>query len=166
MNIPTRVSPALSHPPPSRAVSPNTLPARPDLCGCRIFGYFDRLPCAPAQDNASCLERPPSERPYTRVSLIDPVENWNILQAEYLIRTCGAGVALNSELESDLRKAGAENNVVAAVRDVAPKPMGDGRPAPPPAPCGPANGSASVNSRDGLRYIFIPPGGFRMVQNI
>lgn len=73
------------------------------------------------------------------------------MRAEYLIRTCGVRVAFSSELERDLRESGAEENLIAAVRDVAPKPVMEEKPKPahepqhPPAPAG----AAKVDIRNG-----------------
>ena len=118
-----------------------------------------------AQTSAPCLERPAADRPYTRVRLLDIVKNQTPVRAEYLIRTCGVRIAFTAELEADLRESGAEEGVVVAVREVAPKPVVaviEKRPEPVAQPVGPVKGEVRVNSKDGLRYVFIPPGTFRM----
>ena len=112
-----------------------------------------------AQTAAPCMDKPMAERTYTRVRLLDIIRNQTPVRAEYLIKTCGVRVVFNNELEADLREAGAEDNVVAAVREVAPKPVVDKKPEPP---AGPVKGDVKVNPKDGLRYVFIPHGTFRM----
>ena len=123
------------------------------------------------QSPAPCLDRPPAERAYTRVRLIDVVRDQTPVRAEYLIRTCGIRVAFQKELEADLREAGAEDNVIEAIREVAPRPAAPPavkpaekkhEPPPPSAPVGPAVGEIRTNPKDHLRYAYIPPGSFRM----
>ena len=115
-----------------------------------------------AQATAPCLERPPAERPYTRVRLLDTVKNQTPVRAEYLIKTCGVRVPFNSELESDLRESGAGDSIIAAVRDAAPKSTAARKPEPTAEPARPAKGDIKVHPKDGLRYVYIPPGAFRM----
>jgi sulfatase modifying factor 1 len=79
-------------------------------------------------------------------------------RAEYLIRTCGVRVPFTKELETDLREAGAEDNVIAAVKEKAPKPA-ERVVVPPPPPASP---EIKVNSKDGQRYVWILPGKFTM----
>ena len=127
------------------------------------------LACAQAnaqQAPAPCLDVPAGERPYARDRLIRVVEDQGPNRAEYLIRTCGVDVAYTPELEAALKNAGARDNVIRAVRDVAPKPEVPQRqpervdpPKPPPAP---RAGQIVTNQKDGLRYAYIPPGRFRM----
>jgi formylglycine-generating enzyme required for sulfatase activity len=116
---------------------------------------------AAQQAPAPCLGRPAAERPYTRLRLIDVIRDQSPVRAEYLIRTCGIRVPFNTELEADLKEAGAEEAIITAVKEVAPKP-----PAPkvvePPKPAGPQAGDIRVNAKDGLRYAYVPPGSFRM----
>jgi hypothetical protein len=81
------------------------------------------------------------------------------LCAEYLIRTCGVRVRFTAGLEADLNKADAEARVIQAVRDVAPQPL---KPEPPKPPPGPTSLTVTTNPTDGLRYVYIPSGRFRM----
>ncbi|HEY3738513.1 MAG TPA: SUMF1/EgtB/PvdO family nonheme iron enzyme, partial [Bryobacteraceae bacterium] len=108
-----------------------------------------------AQVAAPCLERPPEDRPYNRDHLLDMVKSQTPHRAEYLIHTCGVSSPFNSQLESDLREAGAAANVIAAVREAAPKPAVVEKPKP-------AQGDVRENPSDRLKYVFIPPGTFRM----
>ncbi len=119
------------------------------------------------QQPAPCLARPVADRPYTRVRLFEVVRYEAPVRAEYLIRTCGIRMPFTNELESDLREAGTEENVMSAVRDVAPKPTAtppvkQPEPVNPPPPPGPKVGDFRTNPKDGLRYAYIPPGTFRM----
>ncbi|HEY3743373.1 MAG TPA: tetratricopeptide repeat protein [Bryobacteraceae bacterium] len=77
---------------------------------------------AQQQAPAPCLDRPAAERPYTRVRLLALVSDQGPSRAEYLIRTCGVRVPFTAELAADLKEAGAEENVIRAVRDIAPAP--------------------------------------------
>lgn len=110
------------------------------------------------QAPAPCLERASPERPYTRARLLTLVADQGPTRAEYLIRTCGIRVPFNKELETDLRKGGAEENVIAAVREVAPKPETIA-PNLTPVPNAPA---IKINPKDGQRYVWIAAGKFRM----
>ncbi|HEY3738514.1 MAG TPA: formylglycine-generating enzyme family protein [Bryobacteraceae bacterium] len=114
-----------------------------------------------AQVTAPCLDRPPEDRPYNRDHLLDMVKSQTPHRAEYLIRTCGVNSPLSSQLESDLRQAGADANVIAAVREVAPKPVVVEKPKPSPEGQT-AQGQVRENPKEGLKYVFIPPGTFRM----
>ena len=115
------------------------------------------------QAPAPCLTRPPADRTYTRARLLEIVKSQTPVRAEYLIRSCGVRVAIDSRLEADLREAGAATSVLAAIRAVAPKAALDEKAeapvtnAPPPA-----NGETRIHPKDGLRYVYIPPGTFRM----
>jgi len=83
------------------------------LLACNI-----ELPAFQAsQSPAACLNQPPRERPYSRSRLLDVIKNQTPARAEYLIRTCGVGVALTRDLERDLKDTGAHENVIAAVRE-------------------------------------------------
>ncbi len=96
----------------------------------------------PRQPNpAPCLARAAAERPYARDVLLQVVAEHPPLRAEFLIRTCGVREAYTGELEASLRKAGAGSAVLAAVREMV---------------------SVITNSKDGLRYVRIPPGKFQM----
>jgi formylglycine-generating enzyme required for sulfatase activity len=133
------------------------------IAGALLFASCHALDAS--QTAAPCLDRPPAERPYSRVHLIDAVRSQTAVRAEYLIRTCGVKVPFNAELEADLKEAGAEENVIAAVREVAPKPAVVTKklgPVAAPAPTGPVQGDIRENPKDRLRYAFIPSGTFRM----
>lgn len=135
------------------------------LRSCRIAAFVFLVPywsLRAAQATAPCLERLPAERPYTRVRLLDTVKNQTPVRAEYLIRTCGVRVPFTSELESDLRESGAGDSIIAAVRDAAPKSTAARKPEPTAESARPAKGDIKVHPKDGLRYVYIPPGSFRM----
>lgn len=114
------------------------------------------IAAAQPQVPAPCLDRPLAERPYSRVRLIAVVSDQGPNRAEYLIRACGVRVPFTADLEADLKEAGAEENVIRAVREVAP------RPEPPNPPPEATAGQIATNSKDGLRYVHIPPGRFKM----
>jgi len=115
-----------------------------------------------------CLERPAGERAYTRIRLMDVVRDQTPVRAEFLIRTCGVRVSFSADLETDLKEAGAEEKVIAAVREVAVRPAApppvvvEPKPEAPKPPPGPQAGDVRVNPKDGLRYAFVPAGTFRM----
>ena len=132
----------------------------------RSFALFllPLLAVAQEQVPAPCLDKVPTDRAYTRVRLIDVVRDQTPMRAEYLIRTCGVRVAFNKDLEADLREAGAEENVLVAVREVAVKPVvvKQAEPPPAPVPTSPKAGDIRTNPKDRLRYVYVPPGTFRM----
>ena len=108
------------------------------------------------QAPAPCLDRPEADRPYSRERLLTVVRDQTPARAEYLIRTCGVRTPWTEELAEALKEAGAEDSVVAAIREKAPAP-----PAPKPPP-GPAPGQVKQNPKDGLAYAWIPAGVFTM----
>lgn len=114
-----------------------------------------------AQVAAPCLDRPLEDRPYNRDHLLDMVRSQTPRRAEYLIRTCGVSSSFSGELESALQEAGAAANVIAAVREVAPKPVVIEKPKPAPERQ-PVQVDIRENPKDRLQYVFIPPGTFRM----
>ena len=98
--------------------------------------------------------------PFTRVRLLKAVIDYEAARAEFLIRSCGMSIPLTPDLEADLKELGAEPNVVAAIREVAPEP--EVKVETPKPLAGPRAGQIVTNSKDGLRYVYIPPGKFRM----
>jgi formylglycine-generating enzyme required for sulfatase activity len=110
------------------------------------------------QAPAPCLQDSPANRPYTRVRLLDVVASQTPVRAEYLIRTCGVRVPFTKELEADLKEVGAEPAVIEAVRAAAPQPA----PPEPVKPSRPVAGQVVTNPKDGLQYVYIPAGRFRM----
>ena len=112
------------------------------------------LTLAAQPSSAPCLERDPADRPYSRAALFKMISDQPPARAERLIRTCGVSVPYTPDLEAELKKSGAALNVIAALRSVAPKPPG-GKPGPGPL-------QILTNAKDGLPYVFIPPGRFRM----
>jgi formylglycine-generating enzyme required for sulfatase activity len=118
---------------------------------------------AQQQAPAPCLERPAADRAYTRARLITVVQDQTPLRAEFLIRTCGIRIPFSAELETALMEAGAEDKVIAVVREVAPPAAAVEPPVvEPKPPAGPQAGDVKVNPKDGLRYVYIPAGAFRM----
>ncbi|GEM_PF-4169516 len=70
---------------------------------------------------------------------------------------------ITMEIEKELRAAGADDALLSVLRGVAPKP------APPAAPkpsveraAEPSPGAVKENPKDGLKYVWIPPGAFMM----
>jgi formylglycine-generating enzyme required for sulfatase activity len=126
----------------------------------KILAFLVVLAGMEAQDQqpAPCLQRAEADRPYGHARLILMVQDNSRARAEYLIRTCGVSVPLTRELEGELRSAGAVEAVIAAVRDVAPPVGGSPR---PDMRAQPKAGSTKVNPKDGLTYVWIPPGRFR-----
>jgi len=62
----------------------------------------------------------------------------------------GVELSLTPEIEERLRAAGANDVLVAAIRKAKPTPKA------------PAPGETKVNAKDGLTYVWIPPGTFQM----
>ncbi|MFN0105877.1 MAG: formylglycine-generating enzyme family protein [Bryobacteraceae bacterium] len=134
----------------------------------RALFVFASIALAAQQAPAPCLDRPLAERPYTRLRLIDVIRDQTPVRAEYLIKTCGVRIPFTADLEADLKEAGAEEGLIKAVKEVAPKPAAPPpKPEPvkvvePPKPAGPQAAEIKVNPKDGLRYAYISPGTFRM----
>jgi formylglycine-generating enzyme required for sulfatase activity len=82
-----------------------------------------------------------------------------------LARQRGIDFQITPQIESELRRAGATDALLATLREIAPKP-----PAPPKPPVetprrgvsAPAAGTVRENPKDGLKYVWIPPGTFTM----
>jgi len=120
---------------------------------------------AQQQAPAPCLDRPATERPYTRESLIVVAQEQTPLRARYLIRTCGIRVSFSTELETELRRVGAKDMLIEAVRMVAPrmpKSQGEAVRVATKSSVRPRQGEVSINLKDGLQYVYVPSGTFRM----
>jgi len=89
-----------------------------------------------------CLQRAAADRSYNHDRLILMVQDNSRARAEYLIRACGVSVPFTPELEGELRAGNAVENVIGAVREVAPK-------------AGPKPGETKFNSKDSLTYVWI-----------
>ncbi|MBI3684225.1 MAG: formylglycine-generating enzyme family protein [Acidobacteria bacterium] len=115
---------------------------------------------AQTQAPAPCLQRPEAERPYSLERLKEMIPNLASVRLVYLIETCGVSFPWSAEADRELRGAGAEDGVIEVVRRKAPAP------APPPPkpnlPKEPSAGAIRVNPKDGQKYVWIPPGTFRM----
>jgi len=83
-----------------------------------------------------------------------------------LARERGIDFQMTPQTESELRQAAASagdepsaiNDLLATLRELAPKP----EPAKPAKTGQPQPGTVRVNSKDGLKYVWIPPGSFEM----
>jgi formylglycine-generating enzyme len=83
-----------------------------------------------------------------------------------LARERGIDFQMTRETENELRQAGADDNLVNVLQGLAPKNV----PAKPEVPLaakpegagGPSPGTVRLNSKDGLKYVWIPPGSFEM----
>jgi formylglycine-generating enzyme required for sulfatase activity len=80
-----------------------------------------------------------------------------------LAREHGIDFQMTPETERELRQAGADNNLVNVLRSLVAKTV----PAEPKEraavkPEGRPAGTVRVNSKDGLKYVWIPPGSFEM----
>jgi formylglycine-generating enzyme required for sulfatase activity len=78
-----------------------------------------------------------------------------------LARQRGINFQITSGVEGDLRRAGATAELLATLCEIAPRPP---KPAERPRPgvAAPAAGTGRENPKDGLRYMWIPPGTFMM----
>lgn len=104
------------------------------------------------QAPAPCLMNPPARRAFTRLRLLDVVRDQTETRADYLIRQCGVQVAFTPDLEADLKEAGASARLIETVKAVAPKSaLRSGR-----------LRAIKTNPKDGLVYVYVPPGAFRM----
>ena len=119
------------------------------------------------QAPAPCLQKSAAERPYPKDRLLAMVKDQTPARAEYLIRQCGVSIPWSDGLGAELKAANANDKVVQAVHEVAPKGT---TPVVPPTkpvdvklpPSGPKPGELKINSKDGLLYSFVPAGSFEM----
>lgn len=70
-----------------------------------------------------------------------------------LVSERGVNFSLTPEIEKELRGAGADNALIAAIRKAEPRTE---------RVAGTTAGTTKVNSKDGLTYVWIPPGNFMM----
>ena len=143
----------------------NVFPLR---CALSTFAILSVAAFAQGQQApAPCLQRPAAERPYSHVSLIAMVKAQPARRAEFLIKTCGVSAPWSESLAAELKAANASEGVIEMVRVMAPKAPGPivvnpPKPKPPLLPVGPKPGELRTNSKDGLKYAYIPPGTFQM----
>lgn len=79
-------------------------------------------------------------------------------RVETLARERGIDFPITSETETELRQAGATDALLATLRQLAPKPAAPV--IPPPEQIETA--TVRLNPKDGLKYVWIPPGSFMM----
>ena len=101
--------------------------------------------------------------PYTKEAIVGLLKGEvSPKRVAVLARQRGIDFQITSEVESELRRAGATGELLATLREIAPKP-----PAPPVETPGrgvsaPAAGTVRQNPKDGLKYVWIPAGTFMM----
>jgi formylglycine-generating enzyme required for sulfatase activity len=79
-----------------------------------------------------------------------------------LARQRGINFQITSEVESELRRAGATTELLATLREIAPNPSAPQIETPRRVVSAPAAGTVRENPKDGLKYDWIPPGTFMM----
>lgn len=98
-------------------------------------------------------------KPWTKDQIIRMLKgDMSPKRVETLARERGIDFQITSETETELRTAGATDSLMTTLRELVPKP-----PAPvipPPEEIKP--GTVKLNPRDGLKYVWIPPGTFMM----
>lgn len=121
------------------------------------------------QAPAPCLTKPAAERPYSKDRLLGMVKDQTPARAEYLIKMCGVSVPWSDGLAGELKGVNASNEVIEMVHAVAPKggtppppPIDKPPPYKPPPQPGVKPGELRTNSKDGLKYAYVPPGTFEM----
>ncbi|MGC2656655.1 MAG: formylglycine-generating enzyme family protein, partial [Bryobacteraceae bacterium] len=99
-----------------------------------------------------------SAKPLTEPELADLLKNFVPSgRVAELAREKGIDFTLSLQQEQELRRVGADDALLNALRELAPKPL-------PPAPVVPklSAGAIRPNPKDGQRYAYIPPGSFLM----
>jgi formylglycine-generating enzyme required for sulfatase activity len=79
-----------------------------------------------------------------------------------LARQRGIDFQITSDVESELRRAGATAALLATLREIAPKPPAPQIETPRRGVRAPAARTVRENPKDGLKYAWIPPGTFMM----
>jgi formylglycine-generating enzyme required for sulfatase activity len=105
-------------------------------------------------------------KPYDKDAILYLLNN-KVMPARVgvLARQRGIDFQISTEVESELRQAGATDDLIATLREIAPKPQHKPQPRPHPKPVppsAPVAGTVRENSKDGLKYMWIPPGSFQM----
>jgi formylglycine-generating enzyme required for sulfatase activity len=91
-----------------------------------------------------------SKNPYTEDQVLRMLRGqMSPGDVERRVRKDGIDFQVTQEVETELRQAGATDELLETLRDAAPK-------------LGPTPGSSRVNPKDGLTYVWIPPGSFMM----
>ncbi len=80
-------------------------------------------------------------------------------RVETLARERGIDFPITSETETELRTVGATDSLLATLCELAPKPPLE---TPRRAMSTPTAGTVKENPKDGLKYVWIPPGSFQM----
>lgn len=104
-----------------------------------------------------------SSRPYSKEAIV------GLLKGEVspkriaaLARQRGIDFVITPKVESELRRAGATAELLATLREIAHKPPAPQIETPRRVVSAPAAGTVRENPKDGLKYVWIPPGTFMM----
>ncbi len=104
-----------------------------------------------------------AEPPYTKAAIIYMLKNYvPPHHLAELARQRGINFQITPQVESELRRAGATPELLATLREIAPKPPAPPTHLPRRAVSAPVAPMVRENSKDGLKYVWIPPGTFMM----
>ena len=93
-----------------------------------------------------------SAKPLTEPELIDLLKNFvPPARVAELVKEKGIDFSLSPQQEQELRQAGADDALIDSLRELAPKRVEGTLP-----------GTVRLNPKDGQRYVWIPPGTFKM----
>jgi formylglycine-generating enzyme required for sulfatase activity len=102
-------------------------------------------------------------RPYSRESIVGLLKGEvSPKRVAVLARQRGIDFQITSEVESELRRAGATAALLATLRQLAPKPPAPQIEIPRRTVSAPSPGTVRENPKDGLKYVWVPPGTFMM----
>jgi len=79
-----------------------------------------------------------------------------------LVRQRGIAFQITPEVDSELRRAGATAELLSTLREIAPTPSAPPLETPRRAVSVPAAGTVRESPKDGLKYVWLPPGAFVM----
>ncbi len=102
-------------------------------------------------------------RPYSRESIVGLLKGEvSPKRVAVLARQRGIDFQITSEVESELRRAGATAALLATLRQLAPKPPAPQIEIPRRTVSAPPPGTVRENPKEGLKYVWVPPGTFMM----
>jgi formylglycine-generating enzyme required for sulfatase activity len=101
--------------------------------------------------------------PYTKEAIVGMLKGEvSPKRVAVLARQRGIDFQITSDVESELRRAGATAELLTTLREIAPKPSAPQTAMPRRGVSPLAAGTVRENPKDGLKYVWIPPGTFMM----
>ncbi len=101
--------------------------------------------------------------PYSKEAIIEMLKSYvPPHHLAVIARQRGINFKITPQVESELRRAGATPELLATLREIAPKPPAPHIATPRRTVSAPAAGTVRENPKDGLKYVWIPSGTFMM----